>query len=147
MIFICVLLLCTIYITVFVKFYIKINEFLYNIMTCQSVMHYTAPKEVLKLTVRRTVITHQPALSISWTVPQSDSPIKYYDLEYKSVNQSGWDYQATTISSIKLVNLQPGVLYNIRVRAVSALGNGIWSKVFQETTFSSMCMLSTAYVA
>ena len=82
----------------------------------------------------------KPALSVTWTAPQSDLPISHYQVEYR---RSGTNWRAampvfpgsTTFTLLEA--LDAGTVYEVRIRAVSAIGNGTWSRVESEVTYMS----------
>ena len=83
-----------------------------------------------------------PALSVNWTTPQSDVNISQYQVQYRRSGTTSWS-SANPLSgsppatSISLTGLDAGTEYNIRVRAVSELGAGMWSVEQTERTFDS----------
>ena len=77
---------------------------------------------------------------VTWTTPQSDLPISHYQVEYR---RSGTNWRAAnpvspgSTTSTVLEALDAGTVYEVRMRAVSAIGNGTWSRVESETTYKS----------
>ena len=85
----------------------------------------------------------QPTLRVTWTTPQSDVAISQYQVEYR---RSGTNWRAASpvsqgsTTSTLLEALDAGTVYEVRIRAVSAIGNGPWSRVESEKTYrSEMC--------
>ena len=81
----------------------------------------------------------KPALSVTWTTPQSDVTISKYQVEYKK-RSTDWRAAANLVSpdsatSTLLEALEGGTVYEVRIRAVSTIGNGRWSRVESETTY------------
>ena len=82
----------------------------------------------------------RPALRVTWTAPQSDVTISQYQVEYK---KRSTDWRAAmpvspgSTTSTLLEALDAGTVYEVRIRAVSAIGNGTWSRVESETTYKS----------
>ena len=82
----------------------------------------------------------KPALRVTWTTPQSDLSISQYLVEYR---RSGTNWRAASpvspgsTTSTLLEALDAGIVYEVRIRAVSAIGNGTWSEVESETTHTS----------
>ena len=82
----------------------------------------------------------KPALSVTWTTPQSDVLISEYQVQYK---KHSTDWRAANLvspgstTSTLLEALDAGTVYEVRIRAVSAIGNGTWSRVESETTYKS----------
>ena len=81
----------------------------------------------------------KPALSVTWNAPQSDVTISQYQVEYRS----GTNWRAASsvspgsATSTLLEALDAGTVYEVRIRAVSAIGNGTWSRVESATTYMS----------
>ena len=95
------------------------------------------------VTVSKAVRSGRPALRVTWTVPQSDASISQYQVQYKrrvvsSRSMSDTVPSATTVSYIE--DLLADSQYQVQVRAVSTIGNGLWSVVQSEETY--MCKFS-----
>ena len=91
--------------------------------------------------VSKAIHSGKPFLRVTWTAPQSDVIISRYQVQYK---KRGIDWRAANLvspgsnTSTLLEALDAGTVYEVRIRAVSAIGNGTWSKV--ETTYlSELC--------
>ena len=90
--------------------------------------------------VSKTIRSGKPALSVTWTTPQSDVTISEYQVEYR---RSGTNWRAAnpvfpgSATPTLLEALDAGTVYEVRIRAVSAIGNGTWSRVQSETTYKS----------
>ena len=102
------------------------------------------PSRITNVTVSKGVTPEgEPILNVTWTAPQSDVNISQYQVWYKRNGTTPWSNQVTerppkTTAILDLVtDLTAGTAYNVRVRAVSAAGNGEWSKVHTETTYNS----------
>ena len=82
----------------------------------------------------------KPALSVTWTAPQSDLPISQYQVEYRRIG-TNWraanPVSPSSATSTLLEALDAGTVYEVRIRAVSAIGNGTWSRVESEVTYKS----------
>ena len=79
---------------------------------------------------------------VTWTVPQSDVNITQYNVEYRRNGTTSWSSQviisgSPPATSTILTRLDAGTEYNVRVRAVSAVGAGEWSVEQTEITFDS----------
>ena len=83
----------------------------------------------------------QPALHVTWTAPESDLPILRYKVEYEKSGTFRSSESTTSGSppatSITLTGLATGTEYSVKVRAVSALGDGEWSTVQTERAYDS----------
>ena len=90
--------------------------------------------------VSKALHSGKPALRVTWTTPQSDVTILEYEVQYKqrSTNWRAANLVSTvpTTSTI-LEALDAGTMYEVRIRAVSAIGNGTWSEVESGTTYKS----------
>ena len=87
--------------------------------------------------VSKTIRSGKPALSVTWTTPQSNVTISQYQVEYR--NGTNWTaispvFPGLTTSTL-LEALDAGTVYEVRIRAESAIGNGTWSEVESETTY------------
>ena len=91
---------------------------------------------VTGLAITAEFINNQPSLSISWTAPQSDHTIEYYQVDYRVRDSTTWSTVSPnpTTTSTTLENLQLGTTYEVRVRAVSDIGSGTWSDTSSRTT-------------
>ena len=62
-------------------------------------------------------------------------------MQFRKSGTVSWDSQVTVIGSppysANLMTLDAGTEYDVRVRAVSAAGEGEWSEVQTERTFNS----------
>ena len=102
----------------------------------------TAPSRVSGVFVTRTVENGTSALRVNWTTPQSDLTISQYEVYYKRNGTTSWNratplFGSPPATSTILTGLDAGTEYNIRVRAVSAVGAGNWSVEQTERTFGS----------
>ena len=70
------------------------------------------------------------SLSVEWSRPQSGAPILYYEIQYRSHTDSrSWQgpVTATTETVTLKIRLVPSGSYGVQVRAVSAIGAGLYS--------------------
>ena len=94
----------------------------------------------MTVAVSKAIHSGRPALSVTWTTPQSDLPISHYQMEYR---RGGTNWRAAKpvspgSATITLLEaLDAGTVYEVRIRAVSAIGDGTWSRVESETTHKS----------
>ena len=92
------------------------------------------------VSVSKAIRSGTPALSVTWTTPQSDVTISQYQVEYKkrsTVWRAASPVSPGSATSTLLEALDGGTVYEVRIRAVSAIGNGPWSRVESETTDKS----------
>ena len=90
--------------------------------------------------VSKAIHSGKPALRVTWNTPQSDVPISLYQVEYRR-NGTNWraanPVSSGSATSTLLEALDAGTVYEVRMKAVSAIGNGTWSRVESETTYKS----------
>ena len=90
--------------------------------------------------VSKAIHSGKPALRVTWTTPQSNVTISQYQVEYR---RTGTNWRAANLvspgsnTSTLLEALDAGTVYEVRIRAVSAVGNGTWSIVESEVTYKS----------
>ena len=96
--------------------------------------------------VSKAIRSEKPSLRVTWTTPQSDVSISQYQVEYR---RSGTNWRAAnpvssgSATSTLLEALDASTVYEVRIRAVSAIGNGTWSEVESNTTRTGeMCVNS-----
>ena len=83
----------------------------------------------------KAVRSGRPALTVTWTVPQSDRLITKYQVQYRRTGTTSWSTSDVTTRSVTLENLSPGTSYQVQVRAVSDVGNGSFSDVRALSTY------------
>ena len=92
------------------------------------------------MAVSKAVHLRRPALRVTWTPPQSDGAITQYQVQYRG-GRTSWRAVSPVTSrsnaSTVLQALTSGTAYQVRIRAVSAIGNGEWSTVGSQTTYMS----------
>ncbi len=89
-----------------------------------------------------------PSLRVTWTALQNVANFSEYRIEYRRNGELNWGNRVNRrpyTNSALLPALLPGTEYNVRVRAVSAAGEGEWSEVHTETTFDSEFIYSYAF--
>lgn len=86
-------------------------------------------------------------IDVSWSAPGSSgtAAITEYDVEYRTGSGS-WTTvdNATSGTSYRITGLNSGTRYEVRVRAVSSVGNGSWSSPAFATTLSPSAQAPTA---
>ena len=98
------------------------------------------PSQVSNLSLFKKVVSGAPVLRVTWTTPQSDVTITQYKVQYRKNGTTNWGTELTVsgsphVTSSILNGLDIGTGYNVRVRAVSAAGEGMWSLVQTERTY------------
>ena len=98
------------------------------------------PPKVTGVSVSKAVKDGKPTLNVTWTALQNVANLLKHRIEYRHNGEFDWGNavvaQAYSTSTL-LPALLPGTEYNVRIRAVSAAGEGEWSEVHTETTFDS----------
>ncbi|MCU0273940.1 MAG: fibronectin type III domain-containing protein, partial [Acidimicrobiales bacterium] len=78
-----------------------------------------------------TAVSGDGDLAVAWTAPASGgTPIRDYVVEYRIQGSGGWLTAAdgvSTTTSATIGGLTNGTAYEVRVRAVNAVGTGTWS--------------------
>ena len=98
------------------------------------------PPKVTGVSVSKSVKDGNPSLRVTWTALQNVTNLLEYQVEYRRNGEFNWDNRVSAqpySTSTLLPALLPGTEYNVRMRAVSAAGEGEWSEVLTETTFDS----------
>ena len=144
-----ILLIISTCVALHVKLYNNIDMRLYNCMIVHeycfivyfnSPHHLQVPPKVTGVSVSKAVKAGKPTLRVTWTALQNVANLSEYQVEYRRNGELNWDHRASTrpySSSTLLPALLPGTEYNIRVRAVSAAGEGEWSEMQTEITYNS----------
>ena len=92
------------------------------------IMHSAVPDQVRG--VRFGPSPNNKSLSVEWNEPRSDTPILYYEIQYRShTGRRSWQgpVNVTTESVTIQSSLVPSTSYGVQVRAVSAIGVGPYS--------------------
>ena len=96
--------------------------------------------KVTGVSVSKAVKEGKPTLRVTWTALQNIANHLEYCVEYRRNGDFNWGNAVNAqpySTSTLLPALLPGTEYNVRMRAVSTAGEGEWSGVHTETTFSS----------
>ena len=102
------------------------------------------PSAVHRPTVIQTAVSGRPALRVSWSTPQSDATITGYEVQYRVTGSgnSGWKtVYVTGPNPSRTATLSPlvgGTMYDVQVRAVSAVGVGLYSNTVSQTASRGM---------
>ena len=99
-----------------------------------------APSQVTGVSLSKALREGKPALNVNWIALQRDVTISEYQVQHRRSGTTAWGSQVTAIppaTSTQLPALDAGTEYDVRVRAVSAAGEGEWSEVQTERTFNS----------
>ena len=81
------------------------------------------------LVLAKVVRSGRPALTVTWTAPQSERPITKYQVQYRRTGTTSWSTRDVTTRSVTLENLSPGTSYQVQVKAASDVGSGPFSDV------------------
>ena len=85
------------------------------------------PLNVGSLVVTKAARSGRPALTVTWTAPQSERPITKYQVQYRRTGTTSWSTREVRTRYVTLENLSPGTSYQVQVRAVSDVGSGPFS--------------------
>ena len=85
--------------------------------------------------VSKAIRSGKPALTVTWTAPQSDVTISQYQVEYRRSGTKVNPVPSGSATSTFLEALDAGTVYEVRIRAVSAIGRGTWSREESEGTY------------
>ena len=112
---------------------------------------FRVPSQVTGLSLFKAVKSGVPALRANWTAPQSDPTISKYLVHYRKTRTTVWGSELTIpgsppLTSTILIRLDAATEYDVRVSAVSAAGNGMWSEVQTERTYGSESLRLQSYV-
>ena len=98
-------------------------------------LYFLAPQKVGPPVLTKAVRSGRPALTVTWTAPQSDRTITKYQVQYRRTGTTSWSTRGVPTRSITLENLSPGTSYQVQVRAVSDFGSGPFSDVRMLSTY------------
>ena len=100
------------------------------------------PPKVTGVSVSKDTKNGKPSLRVTWTALQNVANLSEYRVQYSRSGDLLWGNTSTenvqpNSTSTFLLELLPGTEYNVRVKAVSAAGDGEWSEVHTEATYNS----------
>ena len=99
------------------------------------------PPKVTGVSVSKDTKNGKPSLRVTWTALQSVANLSEYRVQYQRSGESWGNTSTESVqpnsTSTLLLALLPGTEYNVRVKAVSAAGEGEWSEVHTEATYNS----------
>ena len=105
-----------------------------NNFDCCTPFLYIVPSKVGPLSLTKAARSGRPALTVTWTAPQSDRPITKYQVQYRRSGTTSWIRKDVTSRSTTLESLSAGTNYQVQVRAVSDVGAGPYSDVRTQIT-------------
>jgi hypothetical protein len=108
----------------------------------QDVTTYDVPPAVSTPTVFAEFVNSLPVLRVIWSQPTSSLPTSY-DVQYRVRGTMSWATESTLTTSVFLEGLVPYTEYQVRVRAVSEIGNGSFSSAVTARTFNASVPVST----
>ena len=95
------------------------------------------PEKVGPPALAKTLRSGRPALTVTWTAPQSERPITKYQVQYRRTSTTSWTTNDVRTRSVILENLPLGTSYKVQVRAVSDVGSGPFSDMRTNSTYRS----------
>ena len=126
-----------------------LQPFMHNCMIVDEycvIVYFNSPHllqvspKVTGVSVSKAMKDGKPTLRVTWTALQNVTNLLKYQVDYRRNEELYWGNRVSAqpnSTSTLLPDLLPGTEYNVRVRAVSAAGEGEWSDVLTETTFNS----------
>ena len=96
---------------------------------CNRISLPVVPQKVGPPFLTKAVRSGRPALTLTWTAPQSERPIIKYQVQYRRTGIYSWSTRDVRARSVTVENLSPGTSYQVQVRAVSDVGSGPFSDV------------------
>ena len=104
-------------------------------------LNLQAPSQVTGVSLSKVLREGRPSLRVNWAAPQSDLTVSRYLVQLRKSGTTVWGTQVEITGSPPatatiLPGLDAGTEYDVRVRAVSAAGEGEWSEVQRERTFN-----------
>ena len=90
----------------------------------------TGPSKVTNVSL---AVFEATSLNVTWAIPQSDMPITWYEVQYRTDEAQSWSstphLSGLPPPSSTVVNgMHSGFDYEVRVRAMSDVGAGEWSE-------------------
>ena len=108
----------------------------------QTITTYQAPNKVEAPVLTKVALSKHPAITVSWTAPNSERTIISYEVHYKEMGALIWSMVDVTSTLTTLKYLAPGTTYQFQVRAVSDMGPGPYSDRRSVTTYrGTFCLL------
>ena len=105
----------------------------------------SVPSQVGPPVLTKAASSGRPALKVTWTKPSSESPSTKYQVQYRRSGSTSWSTKEVTSRSTTLENLSAGSSYQVRVRAVSVVGDGQYSRISTETTYRGMSYIAIIF--
>ena len=103
------------------------------------------PAQISTLGLTKALRSGKPALRASWNTPSSDTSILSYQVHYKNFYSSTWKTKTSTSTYTYLENLSAGSTYQVKVRAVSGAGSGLYSFTRSIRTHAGMLIVANIY--
>ena len=101
---------------------------------------FAVPSQVSNIQITQTVSNGMINLQVTWNQPNSDRPIRHYEVQYRKQGVSSWTSVTPnpTTRQTFIRNVDKGSVYNVQVRAVSDVGSGQWRSVNSQRTYRGM---------
>ena len=102
-----------------------------SVCWCTSILYFIAvPSKVSTLSVSRLVQLSSPALNITYI-----SPAIMWSTKQVHLVEDGRKRVPGSITQTNIVGLTAGATYRVRVRAISSIGEGEYSKLKEEIPY------------
>ena len=95
------------------------------------------PSQISRISLTKPTGYETPALRVNWTSPQSEVAIFQYRVQYRKSEDAHWKIQIILppATSANITGLDADTAYSVRVRALSDVGAGNWSKEQTKSTY------------
>ena len=109
-------------------------------LVCFDILCSLVPIKVSGVTVNKAVISGRPALIVRWTRHNDNERVTGYQVQYRRGTSGEWrEERVSSVStSTYLENLASGTSYQVRVNALSDIGNGPVGDIRGQTTYNGM---------
>ena len=98
------------------------------------------PSKVSAITVTKAVRSGKPALRVVWTRRNINERVTGYEVQYRRGTSGDWIGKrvSSRSTSTYLENLDIGSVYQVRVNALSDIGDGPVGDIRVQTTYNGM---------
>ena len=114
-----------------------------DVITKVSILYKVPSKVIPRPVLTKVARSGRPALTVTWTAPQSDRPITKYQVQYRR-SGTAWHTKDVLSTSTTLVYLVAGTSYQVQVRAVSDVGAGPYSELGTQITHRGMNVITVS---
>ena len=100
----------------------------------------TAPTKVQSVNVSKAIQSNRTALIVTWMTHSANVRVTGYQVQYRRVSTRSWSVKSVpSLSATAYVeNLTPNTRYQIRVNALSDIGNSPFGDIIVQTTYNGI---------